>query len=276
MIDLSISVVIPVKNESQSIAACLDKLKSFDDIWVVDSNSTDGTRKIVQESQAYLVDFHWNGKFPKKRNWTLDNVKLKHDWVLFLDADEFIDTNFISELKMALTNTTNHGFWITYQNHFLGKPIRGDRFTKLALFRRSKGRYERIDEDHWSHLDMEIHEHAIIEGPVGQLNTPISHRDFRGLEHYIDKHNQYSSWEAQRYLKIDEKNMQLTSRQRVKHHLIDTWLLAPLFFIYLYLLRLGFLDGRRGWMFSLLKAQYFYQIKMKIEEARVGDTHLHD
>lgn len=267
---IPVTVVIPVKNEEKNLPSCLDLLKDFDEVIVVDSNSTDRTPQIVTEYGRTLVNFSWNGCFPKKRNWTLRNVPIRNEWVLFLDADEFVTDAFLEQLKKTIADTDCVGFWLYYTNDFMGKVLNhGAAMPKLPLFRKGTGEYEFIDEKAWSHLDMEIHEHPILNGKIGEIKEPIIHREFRGLTHYIQKHNEYSSWEANRYLKMTDRTGELTFRQKVKYALIDTWLLGPLYFCYSYFYKLGFLDGKNGFMYAAFKMQYFINVKAKIEEIRL-------
>ena len=227
---------------------------------------------VVNELGADILEFKWNGQFPKKRNWTLRNYDFKTEWVLFLDADEFVSQAFMDEVKDAIAGTECVGFWLNFENHFMGKKLRGgDPFRKLALFRVAAGEYEKIDEDAWSHLDMEVHEHPVLNGIVGEIKTPIEHNDFRGLKHYIAKHNEYSSWEAARYLRLLKGEGPewegLTERQKKKYRSLAKWWFAPAYFIATYIFKKGFIDGTTGFNFALLKAIYFYQIRLKIKEA---------
>lgn len=267
---IPVSVVVPVKNEEKNLPKCLDLLKEFDEVIVVDSNSTDHTPDIVKEYDRQLVTFTWNGQFPKKRNWTLRNVSLKYDWVLFLDADEFVTDSFKQELAKAIQSTDCVGFWIDFTNEFMGKTMKhGAPMRKLPCFKKDAGEYEFIDEKAWSHLDMEIHEHPVLKGKVGELKNPINHCDFRGLTHYIQKHNEYSSWEAKHFLeKANDHKGELTYQQRIKYKLIDSWLCGPLYFLYCYFWKLGFLEGKEGFMFAGFKMQYFFNVKAKITELR--------
>jgi glycosyltransferase involved in cell wall biosynthesis len=265
---IPVTVVVPVKNEEKNLPQCLKLLDDFSEVIVADSGSTDATPQITVDFGYRLVDFKWDGHFPKKRNWTLRNIPLKNEWVLFLDADEFITDEFKKELIAKINLPEYNGFWVTYSNHFLGKSLKhGIKFKKLPLFRVSKGEYEFIDEDAWSHLDMEVHEHPIIEGNVGKIKSPIIHLDFKGLSHYIAKHNEYSTWEACRYLKLLEtEDKKLTFKQKVKYRLMNTWIFGFLYFLLNYFVFLGFLDGRIGYVFSVYKMQYFFSIKAKIYE----------
>lgn len=266
---IPVSVIIPVRNEEKNLPRCLSLLEDFDEVIVVDSHSTDNTAKIVGQFGRKLVEFEWNGQFPKKRNWALRNIALRNEWVFFLDADEFVTDDFKNELSNAITNCDYVGFWVHYINDFMGKILKhGAVMPKLPVFKVGAGEYEHIDENNWSHLDMEVHEHPILSGKIGEIKSPIIHCEFRGLSHYIHKHNEYSSWEANRFLKMENDKGKLTYRQKVKYALIDTWFLGPLYFLYSYLYKLGFLDGKIGFIYAAYKMQYFFNIKAKIEELR--------
>lgn len=276
----SITIVIPVKNEAKNLSRCIELASPLGQVLVVDSSSTDSTQEIAKDLRAEVLNFAWDGKFPKKRNWVLRNYNFCTEWVLFLDADEFITDEFIEEVKQAISDTLHVGFWLSFSNYFMGKELKGgDPFRKLALFRIAAGEYEKIEEDNWSHLDMEVHEHPVLDGSVGQINTPIEHNDFRGLKHYIAKHNEYSSWEAARYIRLVQlKNRGpisfngaewegLTARQKKKYRNLAKWWFAPAYFTLNYFVKFGFRDGITGLHFALLKAIYFYQIRLKIQEA---------
>lgn len=263
---IPISVVVSVKNEALNLPACLDKLTRFDQVLVVDSGSTDDTMDIAKAMGAEVLQFQWNGKFPKKRNWTLQNADLRHEWVLFLDADEFVTDEFVSEVAVKIKDSNYSGFTIQFENYFMGRKLKhGYGFQKSALFKKSRGAYEKIEEDLWSHLDMEVHEHPIIEGKVGLIKAKVVHKDFKNLDHYIAKHNAYSSWEAQRYLQLKQsRNSNLTLNQKIKYGLLNTGFLPMIYFIGAYFLKLGFLDGKEGFYLARFKSHYFFQIQAKV------------
>lgn len=267
---IPITVVVSVKNEALNLPSCLDKLKRFDQIIVVDSGSTDDTTTIATEMGAEVLQFEWNGKFPKKRNWTLQNGNLRHEWILFLDADEFVTEAFVDEVAIKTQDPNYNGFTIQFENYFMGRKLKyGYGFQKSALFKKSKGAYEKIEEDLWSHLDMEVHEHPIIEGKVGIIKSKVVHKDFKNLEHYIAKHNAYSSWEAQRYLQLKQsKNELLSFNQKIKYGLLNTGLLPAVYFVGAYFLKLGFLDGKEGFYLARFKSHYFFQIQTKVNSIK--------
>ena len=276
MSKIPISVLVPIKNEALNLAKCLPLLNDFNQLLILDSQSTDDSLRIAEEYGAEIHQFHWNGKFPKKRNWALRNLKIKNEWVLFLDADEYVTPEFLAELQEVIKNPEYSGYWIKFHNYFMGQEMKhGDPFKKLPLFRVGAGEYEKIDEDTWSHLDMEVHEHPIIAGKVGMMHSPILHKDYKGLEHYIARHNSYSSWEANRFLKLKRDGFKnLNKRQKLKYKLLELGIMPSVYFIGNYILRGGFLDGKKGYYFNRYKAGYFFNIQTKIKELQSKSNNL--
>ncbi|MBC7888342.1 MAG: glycosyltransferase family 2 protein [Ferruginibacter sp.] len=271
---LDLTIAIPVRNEQQNLPGCLaaigrDLARS---IVVLDSGSTDNTRAIATGFGAEVVNFDWDGKFPKKRNWFLRNYALTTRWVLFIDADEYLTESFKTELREALQRDDKAGYWLSYTIYFLGKKLKGGYpLRKLALFRVGAGEYERIDEDQWSKLDMEVHEHPVLDGEVGVIRSKIDHQDFRGVSHYVIKHNEYASWEAGRFLKTAGDtaiSSKWTWKQRLKYRLMSSVLIGPAYFCGSFFLLGGFRDGARGWAFAILKMSYFTQVYCKIRESK--------
>lgn len=266
---------IPVKNEELNLPKCLGSLVPyFDEIVIVDSKSTDRTRAIGQEFGAQVLDFDWNGSFPKKRNWALRTHTFRHPWVLFLDADECVTHAFIEEVTRVFgENSGEVGYWLHYDNWFMGRRLKhGDPMRKLALFKIGAGEYERFPEKSWSQLDMEVHEHPVLEGDVGEIRARLEHHDDRGIEHYISKHNAYSTWEANRYRWLRDADEEawktLNRRQRFKYRHLERWWFSGFYTFIAFCLKRGFLDGRSGWEFAKLKARYFNDVRLKTGEKR--------
>lgn len=276
----NLTIVFPVKNEADNLRRAIPLVRDLGPVLVVDSASTDATCEVAQQLGAEVLQFAWNGQFPKKRNWVLRNHEFKTDWVLFLDADEFVSPAFLKEVREAVEATGHVGFWLNFENYFMGKCLRhGDPMRKLALFRVDAGEYEKIEESSWSHLDMEVHEHPVLQGSLGEIKAPIEHNDFRGIKHYIAKHNEYSTWEAARYMRLMGRGdcpqssaewEGLTGRQKKKYRHLAKWWFAPAYFVATYFLKKGFLDGAVGFHFALMKAIYFYQIRLKIAARSAG------
>lgn len=127
---IPITVIVSVKNEALNLPSCLDKLKRFDQIIVVDSGSTDDTTTIAAALGAEVLQFQWNGKFPKKRNWALQNANLRHEWILFLDADEFVTEEFVNEVATKTQDPNYNGFTIQFENYFMGRKLKRDMVFK--------------------------------------------------------------------------------------------------------------------------------------------------
>jgi glycosyltransferase involved in cell wall biosynthesis len=278
---IPVTVVIPVRNEERNLPLCLSRLSRFHALVVVDSGSTDATPDVARRFGAEVVQFKWDGHYPKKRNWMLLNHKFRTEWVLFLDADEVVDDRFCDAVQSSIRDGEYDGFWLNYTNYFLDAELRhGLPQRKLALFKVHSGLYERIDELAWSGLDMEIHEHPIIKGPIGHIDGTIEHRDFRGLSHFLKKHVDYAQWEARRILLLEDRNAagsaDLTKRQLYKYGNITKWWYPYVYFAYTYFIKLGMLDGRAGFGYAFYKLWYFKTIQLLVREYRSEATETDD
>ena len=273
-----LTIAIPVKNEEKNLPGCLEAIgKDFArHIVIIDSGSTDTTLEIARKYNVEVADFQWNGKFPKKRNWYLRTHLPSTKWILFLDADEYITPQVKKEISESIAQSDHVGFWLNYTVYFLGKQLKGGYpLKKLALFRVGSGEYEKIDEQHWSQLDMEIHEHPVLNGSTGKIRSKIDHQDFRGISHFLQKHDEYANWEALRYIKImSDKHAaeSWTWKQKLKYKLMSTPLLGPFFFLGSFVLMAGFRDGSKGLAYAMLKAAYFTQIYCKIKEHQLSEN----
>jgi len=175
-------------------------------------------------------------------------------------------------MTKAIADENHDGYWLNYTNYFLGRELRhGLAQRKLALFRVGKALYERIEEDGWSGLDMEIHEHPIVEGSVGEISVPIDHRDYKGLAKFIERHKDYALWEARRYVRLQTDETawnRFTKRQRFKYRHLTAWWYSSFYFLFTYLAKLGFLDGAAGFHYAAYKAWYFRTIRLLVREQR--------
>src|SRR5215467_11354715 len=121
---LPVSVIIPVRNESRNLPQCLESLRKMGEVYVIDSNSTDATLEIARSHGAKVVQFHYQGGWPKKRQWAMDNLPLAHDWVLLLDADEVLTPELAEEIRAATGRPGFDGYFIQLQMYFLGRQLR--------------------------------------------------------------------------------------------------------------------------------------------------------
>jgi glycosyltransferase involved in cell wall biosynthesis len=193
---LPVSVIVPVRNEAKNLPRCLDALRDLGEVIVVDSQSTDTTVEIAREYGAQVVQFHYQGGWPKKRQWAMDTLPLAYDWILLLDADEVLTPELTDEIRRAIQNSDMNGYYIALRMYFLRRVLRhGDAsFWKLSLFRRGKGKYEcRLKDQDSSMADMEVHEHVYVEGKTARLEHPLIHHNIEWLSRYIQKHDEYSN-----------------------------------------------------------------------------------
>jgi glycosyltransferase involved in cell wall biosynthesis len=277
---LAVSVIIPVRNEAKNLPRCLEALHQAGEIIVVDSQSTDHTIEIAEAHGAQVVQFHYQGGWPKKRQWAIDTLPLAYDWILLIDADEIVSSELEAEIRQAIENAEFDGYSIALRMWFLGRVLRhGDAsFRKLSLFRRGKGRYEcRLKEQDTSMADMEVHEHVVVDGRVGQLKNPLIHHNVESLSRYIEKHDEYSNWEARVLLRADQSigdlepsllGTQAQRRRWLKLRLYSFPGSSVLLFLYRYLIRLGFLDGIPGLIYCGFQAVQMFHTKAKIYELR--------
>lgn len=277
---LPISVIVAAKNEEKNLPRCLESLRVAGEIYVIDSQSTDATPEIARAMGAKVVQFHYRGGWPKKRQWAMENVPLQFDWILLLDADEVLTPELSDEIRSALLNSEVDGFYLCLRMHFMGRVLRhGDAgFWKLALFRKGKASYEcRLRDQDGSMADMEVHEHVVATGATNRLHNPLIHHNVESLDRYIQKHNEYSNWESRVLLQGERNDRELrpalfgTQAQRRR------WLKKKLYafpgspvllFVYRYFLRLGFLDGIPGLIYCCFQAVQMFHTKAKIFEIK--------
>ncbi|MGK7956797.1 MAG: glycosyltransferase family 2 protein [Crocosphaera sp.] len=279
-----VSVLIPALNEELNLPACLESVERADEVFVVDSQSSDRSIEISEQYGANVVQFHFNGRWPKKKNWSLENLPFRNEWVLIVDCDERITPELWDEITEAIKDNNYSGYYLNRKVFFLGKWIRyGGKYPdwNLRLFRHPLGRYENLStEDIPNTGDNEVHEHVILNGNVGYLKEDMLHIDFRDIYHWLQRHNRYSNWEARVYYNLLtgqddsgtlEANLFGNAVQR-KRFLKKIWVRLPfkplLRFVLFYFIRLGFLDGSAGYIYGRLLSQYEYQIGVKLYELR--------
>lgn len=281
---LPITVLVAAKNEAVNLPRCLASLAAFARVAVVDSHSTDDSAAIAQQAGAEVVQFTYAGGYPKKRQWALEHCDVATPWVLLIDADEVVPDELVAEIRRVVSGDERvSGYLITKGFHFLGRRFRFGGFSHAAvlLFRRGTARFEHLLEEGAEAMDMEVHERLIVDGPVGQLATPLIHEDFKGLEAYLDRHNKYSTWEARvrhQFLTTGRWGGEaITPRlwgnvQERRRFLKRIAMRLPgepwLWFAYHYLVRGGCLEGRRGLIASQIRAQYIAQVRAKMFELR--------
>jgi glycosyltransferase involved in cell wall biosynthesis len=280
---LPVSVIIAVRNEAKNLPRCLQALRDVGEVYVIDSQSTDETVEIARAHGAQVAQFHYQGGWPKKRQWAMNTLPIAYDWVLLLDADELLTPELSEEIHSAIQNPAIDGYSILLRTWFLGRVLRhGDvGLWKLSLFRRGKGRFEcRLKEQDVSMADMEVHEHVVVEGATSKLRNPLIHHNVESLSRYIQKHDEYSNWEFHVLLQRgDDKELppsllgtQAQRRRWLKRKLFAVPGSPVLLFLYRYVLRLGFLDGTPGLIYCGFQAVQMFHTKAKIYELKNKST----
>ena len=213
---LPITVIVAVRNEAHNLPRCLESLRCAGEVYVIDSQSTDATVQIAELYGAHVVQFHYRGGWPKKRQWAMDSLPLTHDWIFLIDADEALTPELATEIRGAIRNPAYDGYYVALRMFFLGRELRhsGASFYKLSLFRRGKGRFEcRLKDQDASMADMEIHEHVVLDGSskakTARLEHPLLHHNVESLSRYIRKHDEYSNWEAKVWLEGERNTRDL-------------------------------------------------------------------
>jgi len=269
-----ISVVILTYNSELTIGRTLSSAaKVSDDIFVVDSYSSDSTLPIAAEYGAHIVQ-HEFVNYGIQRNWAIENLPIRYSWELHLDADEFLSQGLVEEinsLKQAFPKGIN-GYHIPRLIRFLGRDLRhGGLYPiwHLRLFRHGKGKCETREYD----------QHFIVAGKTGKLSKPMIDDHQMSLAEWVSRHNKWSSAEVREILGGHQETSikgSLTGsaiqRQRAlrRYYIGMPLFIRPLLlFLYRYILRLGFLDGIEGLIYHILQGFWFrFLIDAKIFEER--------
>jgi glycosyltransferase involved in cell wall biosynthesis len=273
-VSVPVSVLVPTLDEELNLPDCLDSVQWADEVFIVDSYSHDRTLEIGRARGAQVVQ-HPFDSYSRQKNWALDTLPFRNDWVLIVDADERVTPDLRCEIERVLSSAaTFEGYYVNRRFIFLGTWVRHAGWYpswNLRLFRHRLGRYD----------DREVHEHIVLNGRAGYLRNDLVHLDQRGLEAYIARHNRYSTLEAAARLKA-ERNAADRARlpvsllaspvQRKRFVRERIWPAVPLkpfaLFVYMYVLRRGFLDGRAGLALCVFHAFQEFMVGLKLAELR--------
>jgi glycosyltransferase involved in cell wall biosynthesis len=232
---MPLSVVIITLNAAEHIRACLDSVKWAEEIVVLDSGSTDETVEICREYTAHVHQTDWPG-FGKQKNRAIDHAT--HNWVLVLDADEYLAPELQAEIRFVIEQETTVGAYkIKRISTFMGKPIRHGDWGKdwiTRLFQKDTARY----------TEALVHENLVVNGEVGSLRGILQHDTLTSLESALRKLNEYTTLGAEQ-MRVRGKHASLTQAS-----VRGLWSFCRSYFI-----NLGFLDGREGYLIALLIAQ---------------------
>ncbi|CAH0209199.1 MULTISPECIES: glycosyltransferase family 2 protein [Micrococcales] len=272
------SVLIQTKNEEASIERCLAALSDFDEVIVVDSNSADRTAELAAAGGATVINFTWNGAYPQKKQWQLEHAPTRHPWILFLDADEFPSRELIEEIAVIVSDPLERrvAFDIPISYHFAGKVLKhGHRVVKRSLLKRGFNRYEDTGLVNLPVMtELEVHYQPEATGEVGRTAGLLAHHDLDPVRTWFDRHNKYSDWEA--YIHADPAmRRSVRSSKSLQGQRFDVVPFKPVaFWVYSYIVRGGFLDGRAGMDYAVALATYYWQIGLKTRELQQNGSRL--
>jgi glycosyltransferase involved in cell wall biosynthesis len=264
--EVPVSVLVPVKNEAENLKRCLPALAWADEIYVVDSQSTDETCEVARGFGASVVSFRFNGTYPKKKNWSLENLPFRNEWVLIIDADEVVGPALANEIATRIASNDAEGFYLNMKYYFLGRRLRHCGYNEcwnMRLFKHKLGRYERLPaQSGFAAGDNEAHEHVELRGRVRRLRNELDHYAYPTIASWLEKHDRYSTWEAENhdYFASQPVPNDIGLGKRAKRYLKKLYLRLPfrplVRFLYSYIIKLGFLDGKPGLVFCGLLAFY--------------------
>ncbi len=283
---LPISVIVPVKNEALNIVDCLTSVAWADEVWVVDSHSTDETVALAELHGARIIQFDWQAGGPKKKNWALENLNFANEWVLLLDADERVTRELVAEIRQLWEQGNQaEGYYLNRKLIFLGRWIKHCGWYpswNLRLFKHRMGRFEQLKTQDIQHTgDVEVHEHVIFSGQAAYLKNDLLHEDFKSIYHFIERHNRYSTWDARVYFNLandaaggDVITPSFWGAPVERKRFIKRWWARlparPLLrFIWMYVIKRGFLDGRAGLLFCSLMMMHETVISAKLYEQQL-------
>jgi glycosyltransferase involved in cell wall biosynthesis len=247
-----VSVIIISLNQEDNIVPCLETVQWADDLVIVDSGSQDRTLELARGFTERIFTINWPG-FGAAKNYALDQVR--GDWVFSLDTDERVSEALRDEiLSVAQAGSHFAGYRMPRKNYF------GDRWVKrlgwypdytLRLFRRGNGRFR----------ERAVHEEVLVNGPVGFLQNPLDHYSYDSVSDYIARQDRYALLAAQEMLRDGRRPRAGELFWRPLSH-----------FLKLYVLRLGFLEGRLGYTLALLSSLYnflkYYYLRELLQEAQ--------
>ncbi|SDJ05429.1 glycosyltransferase family 2 protein [Salipiger marinus] len=278
---MSLTVIILTKDEERHIARAINAIHEIaDQILVVDSGSTDNTVEIARGLGAIVLENPWTN-YATQLNWAIDNVPESTEWIMRLDADEIVQPALAREIAEGLPRILPKidGIYVSRRMTFLRRPILwGGVFPVrvLRLFRKGRGRCEM----RW------MDEHILVEGPTVDFQGELIDDNHNSLTWWTQKHNSYASREVVDMLNLEYGFMPhetIADLRGVEQAGVKRWLKenvyarlpgglrAFVYFLYRYLLRLGFLDGAQGTAFHVLQGFWYrYLVDMKLYEVKAA------
>lgn len=263
---MDISVIILTYNEELHIKRCIENIKNISSkIFVIDSNSTDNTATIAESLGATVIRHKWPGNQAEQFNWALENVDIKTEWVLRLDADEYLLPELINEIQDKLPNISKEITGITFKRRhiFMGRWIKRGTYPVMILrmFRKGKAICEQrlMDE----HIEL-------LEGKSITFENDFVDHNLNNISWWAEKHINYAVREAAELIDIehnitkknyDKRNLSKNTLQ--KRELKNKYAKQPLFwrsfayFCYRYFFKIGFLEGKEGFLWHFMQGWWY-------------------
>jgi glycosyltransferase involved in cell wall biosynthesis len=265
----TILTIVPAKDEEIHITRCVASARALGDVVVIDGGSGDATVQLAQDAGATVLENEWRG-YSEQKNWALDQVAGQADWILFLDADEYLTDVGRAAIRAAVSSDAADGYYLGRRYFFLGRRLDHAYWYpdyQLRLFRAGRGRFE-------SRL---VHEHLVVDGRVAESDIDLMHENLKGISDYVGKLNRYADLEAREIIAPSQDGKRGSLRgswPERRRALKVAWLKLPgraaIRFCWLYFVKRGFLDGRAGLMFCGLIAVHDFLIEAKVAEHRLG------
>lgn len=254
---IPVSVIIITRNEAANLPRCLAALGDFDEVIVVDSQSTDGTASMAH------VQYQWNGAYPKKRQWCLDHIETRHDRIFFVDADEEITPELTDEIRAL--DWRCKGYFVRGRYVLGGRALHfGLKNNKLALFDRTCFAFPVVNDLEASGMgEIEGHYQPLPKDAatrVGQLRAELLHYSGDDGANWQERHERYAAWEAW-MLSHNAYPPEIGFGRSVAKYLFRHLPWRPVMaFVHSYILRGGFMDGVRGYHLARSRFRYYKMI----------------
>jgi glycosyltransferase involved in cell wall biosynthesis len=266
---IPVSVLLLTLNEEVNIRRCIKALSWSDDVVVLDSGSTDDTCAVARSLGARIFERPFDN-FAEQRNYALDHIEFRHEWVLHLDADEVVTPELRDEMAQAIEDSGYGAYRLASKLLFRGQWLKYS-----GMYPTYQARLGRRDELRFQQVGHGQRE-TIAAERLGTLQQPYLHYVFsKGIADWIERHNRYSTDEARQNVGVNSASVvdllaaDSTERRRALKSLTARLPSRPLLrLLYMYVLRLGFLDGRAGWSYCRLLAMYEYWTLLKERELR--------
>ena len=271
----NVSILILTLNEEMNLPGCLESVGWSDDIVVLDSISLDRTVEIGTAFGARIVQRKFDD-WSSHQNWAVQNIRFKNEWVYYTDADERVTAELKDEL-LAIANDPERrpvAYRLRFKNFFMGKWNK-----RTSLYPTWVLRFFKPEKVRWERLTNPV---AVVEGEEGLLVSHFEHYSFnKGLTEWFAKHNAYSSHEALELLKTRSGGIDWVGlisggpairRKALKALAFHIPFRPALVFFYLFVVRLGFLDGISGFHYCILRTIYEYMIDVKVLELKNENT----